>query len=222
MKKKEVADAIRLHLTLKELLPTDILEERSDDEIIEAFITCPDCDEKTIDDETLAEIIRDSKTIEGFFALIEVLTSEHFEVEPTDPTIIKLGPKKWKKPKHIISINFYISASAIEDAEDEKEDDEDELDDGEPPGERVTITIIQPKTGEMVEQWEHWFTEEEGTKPLDEQMGEIPTKYPNSVLLVSPPEILESCDCSDCCGFLTSYFNEEDYINLLQRMAESE
>lgn len=74
MKKHELAGELRRRQLAQRRVPKKLIRRLSDDDIIDAYITCSCCGEKEVDGPLLALAILKAESVEHFFALCSTIS----------------------------------------------------------------------------------------------------------------------------------------------------
>jgi hypothetical protein len=78
MTTSELAAQLRKRLIYKKLVDSSLLRSVSDDEVIDAYITCSCCGRKQVNDSAaLARIVKQSDSVEIFFELCNSASAKH-------------------------------------------------------------------------------------------------------------------------------------------------
>jgi hypothetical protein len=71
MRKNELAQELRKRQYQQKLVARHLVDALTDDQIIDAYITCSGCGEKEVSEEQLPGLIARAKDADSFFALCE-------------------------------------------------------------------------------------------------------------------------------------------------------
>jgi hypothetical protein len=78
MNKHNLAEMLRQRQYQKGLVPEKLIRQLSDDEIINSYITCPDCGAKQVSSSTqLTAIIEAASCVDDFFAGCDAVSAGH-------------------------------------------------------------------------------------------------------------------------------------------------
>jgi hypothetical protein len=69
-----LAEELRQRQYAKGLVDRRIIDEISDDDLIDSYITCPDCGGKQVNEKQLEAAIREARDAEDFFALCDAFS----------------------------------------------------------------------------------------------------------------------------------------------------
>ena len=73
MTEKELARQLRDRLQIRTLVPTDVLSQKTDREIILSYVTCSCCGRMEVKESELPAIIKHSSTAVDFFGHLDAL-----------------------------------------------------------------------------------------------------------------------------------------------------
>lgn len=219
MNPSDLSQQLRTRLINSGTLDSADLWNITDEQVIESYNTCSDCDSKFCSPMELSEIVESATSAQDFLDGIDEAIEVHKAAE-----LMRLRKRFAKKlPAYIITPALYISEEILDSLPD---DPDDPTYDETVASERFTITVIRTSDDETVEQIEYFRNvEEDFAEKFEEFFTQVVEAIPKEeeITLVEPVHtVLEACSCGECDGFLTEYVSTSDYLAQLLEKEEKE